>query len=127
MSKNKSITRKDLQAIRGALRTAFIRSDYKKEFLKSITIEKYKLKKDGTKYNKATKYFECCNCRQLHFLKDCRVDHIEPIGQYFDYDHTAAFIDRLWCGYDNLQGLCDSCHKEKTAFERGLIKGYALL
>jgi len=37
-------TKKDLQAIRGALRTAFIRSDYKREFisLKSYKVDRFK-------------------------------------------------------------------------------------
>lgn len=123
----KIVTKKDLVSIRGALRTAFIRSEYKKEFLKSIEILVYKVKNDGTKYKRPTRYFDCADCGQRYLIKDCKVDHILPIGQLFVYGHISGFIDRLWCEYGNLQGLCDDCHKRKTAYERGLIKGYAKL
>lgn len=119
-----NITKKDLQAIRGALRTAFIRSDYKREFLKSIEVLEYKTKKDGSKFSRPTRCFICAGCNGKFLLKDCKVDHIKPIGQYFDFNFTLGFIERLWCGYSNLQGLCEECHKEKTALERSLLKGY---
>ena len=121
------LSKKDLQSIRGALRTAFIRSEYKKSFLNSICLKEYKIRKDGSKYSKPTSYFICSICLSKHLLKDCKVDHINPIGQYFDFDHTTGFIERLWCTFDNLQGLCDSCHKDKTKQERGLVVGYAKL
>jgi 5-methylcytosine-specific restriction endonuclease McrA len=121
------VSKKDLTLIRGALRTTFIRSEYKRGFLDTIEIVEYKTKKDGTLYSKPTRYFICANCEGKHLLKDCKVDHIKPIGQYFDFAHTEGFIERLWCDYDNLQGLCDSCHKDKTKYERSLIKGYAKL
>ena len=118
------IKKKDLQAIRGALRTAFIRSEYKREFLMSIEVLEYKTRKDGSKYKKPTRYFYCACCGERFLLKDCQVDHIKPIGQYFDFGHTEGFINRLWCDFSNLQGLCKSCHDDKTKLERGLIKGY---
>ena len=43
------------------------------------------------------------------------VDHIDPIGKLEDWN---TWIDRLFCGTENLQLLCKSCHKEKTADER---------
>ena len=122
-----TITKKDLQAIRGALRTAFIRSDFKRAYLDSISIKEYRLKKSGAKYKRPTTYFICAMCSTKHLLKDCKVDHIKPIGQLFKFEHVGGFIERLWCSWSNLQGLCDDCHKEKTAYERSLIKGYAKL
>ena len=122
-----SVSKKDLQAIRGALRTAFIRSEYRKKFVESITIVVPRYKKNGERYKVDSKMFCCQECRQMFSVSDCRVDHIKPIGQYFDFNHTSGFIERLWCGYSNLQGLCDDCHKEKTAYERSLVKGIGRL
>lgn len=122
--KKNIITKKDLQAIRGALRQAFIRSDYKREFLKTIELLEYKTKKSGEIYSRPTRYFICADCGGKFLLKDCKVDHIKPIGQYFDFDFTSGFIERLWCEYSNLQGLCKPCHDTKTKKERGMIKGY---
>lgn len=121
------VSKKDLQRIRAALRIAFIRSDYKKRFLESITIEVIRYKKNGDEHKIPLKMFCCQECFTLHSLNECKVDHVKPIGQYFDFNHTAGFIERLWCEWDNLQGMCDDCHKEKTAYERSLTKGIARL
>jgi len=120
-------TKKDLQAIRGALRTAFIRSDYKREFisLKSYKVDRFKA---NGELHKVTYTFIDCECCGANIKgSECYVDHIKPIGQYFDIDHTEGFIFRLWCSYDNLQILCKGCHDKKTAYERSLIKGYTKL
>lgn len=126
-NREKVLTKKDLQAIRGALRTAFIRSDWKREFLSTKCRLVYKKKKDGSSYKKASKVYDCESCGSTFGLGDIAVDHVDPIGQFFDFNHLSGFIDRLWCHFDNLQILCKSCHKEKTAHERGLIKGYGKL
>lgn len=47
--------------------------------------------------------------------KDIHVDHIEPVGSYYDWNE---FVDRLFCPAENLQVLCKECHKGKTADER---------
>lgn len=41
------------------------------------------------------------------------IDHIEAVG-----DVDGGFIHRLFCPSIKLQGLCDGCHREKTAKER---------
>ena len=122
------ICKKDLVSIRGSLRTSFIRSEYKKEFLKTVELKEFKMRKDGTKYKKATTYYVCAQCKGKFLAKDINVDHISEVGQLFKFEHLTGFIERLYCPYANLQVLCkDKCHKEKTAYERSLIKGYALL
>ena len=127
MSKEKSekiVVKSDLQLIRGALRQAFIRSEYRKRFAESITLSEPKYNKDGSRSKRDRKYFICADCGGEFKVSEMRVDHIKPIGQYFDFDHTLGFIERLWCDFDNLQGLCDGCHNKKTAYERSLVKGY---
>lgn len=41
------------------------------------------------------------------------VDHIKVVG-----DLDAGYLDRLWCSSNEMQGICDSCHSEKTKQER---------
>lgn len=122
--REKVLTKKDLQAIRGAMRTAFIRSDWKRAFLEKNARLVYKERKDGSLYKRPNKYYDCANCGGEFSLQEIAVDHINPIGQFFDFNHLDGFINRLWCHFDNLQVLCETCHKEKTAYERSLIKGY---
>jgi 5-methylcytosine-specific restriction endonuclease McrA len=46
------------------------------------------------------------------------VDHIVPIGSFKALDEVEAFVKRVYCSYDNLQILCDPCHREKTNMDR---------
>jgi hypothetical protein len=51
-----------------------------------------------------------------------QIDHISPIipilkGWKFTYDE---FIERTFCGSENLQLLCKSCHHKKTQEENEL-------
>jgi len=121
------ICKKDLVSIRGSLRMAFIRSEYKKEFLASVAVVEYKVKKDGKRHKRPTTYYVCAECKGKFLAKDINVDHRIAIGQLFDAAHLSGFIERMWCKYGNLQVLCKDCHKVKSAYERSLIKGYALL
>lgn len=47
------------------------------------------------------------------------VDHIKPVVDpqegFVSWDE---FINRLFCEKDNLQALCKTCHKIKTAKEK---------
>jgi hypothetical protein len=47
------------------------------------------------------------------------VDHISPAVPISGWDSWDNFMERLFCGEDNLQALCSGkCHKEKTSSER---------
>lgn len=51
--------------------------------------------------------------------KNAHVDHIEPvIDPTVGFTNWDDYIERLYCEADNLQVLCESCHKEKTKQER---------
>lgn len=43
------------------------------------------------------------------------VDHINPVGKFIDWN---TFIEKLFCGEENLQVLCLECHKKKTKQEK---------
>ena len=57
----------------------------------------------------------CDSCGTWYPLKDnlLEVDHIEEVGPYKGNLHDFAL--RMYCGQENLQALCFSCHKAKTA------------
>lgn len=57
----------------------------------------------------------CDGCGEWHLLKDndLEVDHIIEIGPFTgDWND---FINRMYCGQDNLQALCFTCHARKTS------------
>lgn len=58
---------------------------------------------------------KCDGCDVWHFLKDdmFEVDHIVEIGPFKGDWHD--FVLRVFCGQDNLQALCHSCHSRKTS------------
>lgn len=67
--------------------------------------------------------YKCESCGK--FCKKVDVDHIEAVGptpgsrvapEGYTWDE---FINRLFCGEDNLQALCKQCHKSKTKKGRG--------
>lgn len=60
----------------------------------------------------------CAGCKQGFPKKEVHIDHIEPVGkQPREWDDYPNFYRRLFCPASNLQGLCKSCHKAKTAKE----------
>lgn len=72
----------------------------------------------GTFKNGKDKYVwerKCDTCDTWYALKDnlLEVDHIDEVGPYKGNLHEFAL--RMYCSPDNLQALCFSCHKKKTA------------
>jgi ribosomal protein L44E len=76
-------------------------------------------KKINKKTGKQAMHYKCAACKKHHVAKDVQVDHIHPV-----VDPTTGFvswdvyIDRLFCESYNLQVLCSTCHKKKTAGEK---------
>lgn len=51
------------------------------------------------------------------------IDHIEPVMDLNDVSDERDWnkiISRMFCGEDNLQALCSSCHELKTTEEKKL-------
>lgn len=56
-------------------------------------------------------------------VKNVHVDHINPvIDPALGWDGFDSFVQRLFCEPDNLQVLCDACHKVKTDNEKAIAK-----
>lgn len=112
------LTKKEINAIRGALRTTFHRSEYYKTFLESVTFSVPRYKADGTRHKVDYKKCTCVDCGGDFLRNQINVDHKHPIGSFTSLNEIERFIKRLYCGYSNLQILCKECHKKKTAQER---------
>ena len=63
--------------------------------------------------------YQCAECEGWFPDKEVCVDHIKPCGKLKDYSDLPEFVATLFCEADNLQVLCDTCHKIKTDKERG--------
>ena len=100
-------------AVRSAIRKAFTRSDYYKEFVDSRRIEWFKGKRKRVSY-------ECENCRQKFPKTEINVDHKAPIGKgvYERISDAEKFYELVFCDYSNLQILCKKCHRLKSSKER---------
>jgi 5-methylcytosine-specific restriction endonuclease McrA len=70
------------------------------------------------KTHRVGKHYLCATCQGEYPTKDVQVDHIEPIiNPKTGFTTWDDFINRLFCGKENLQVLCTSCHKIKTKEE----------
>lgn len=100
--------------------TSTLRAGYRKWPPRFEALAKAKC---GRKINKATgrmaEHYRCAKCKKEFPAKDVQVDHISPVvdtkAGFIDWN---TFIDRLFCGVENLQILCSKCHDLKTAKER---------
>lgn len=117
-----------LNAVRGALRLQFRRSDIYKAVWDRNRSEKPRILKSGEfhKVNQVLFTCECCGVSKSKSEKNktnFEVDHIEPIGKGVlqDLKTVEQFYFRL---YDpgNLQLLCTECHKEKTKKDKEAMK-----
>lgn len=77
--------------------------------------------------------YRCASCGGHFGTKEIVIDHIAPVVPLSGWVSYDDFVDKLFCESSNLQALCKSCHKDKTAEEaklRGMsrkIKGGSLL
>lgn len=62
--------------------------------------------------------YDCAICKKPFPLKDVQVDHIEPVVPIDrEIKDWNEYIQRLFCGVENLQVLCKDHHKQKTLIE----------
>jgi hypothetical protein len=67
---------------------------------------------------------DCVKCGKPLIESDIKVDHIDPVGPAPDLvpGCLGRYVDRLFCGVDNLQILCKECHDEKTKEDLKIIR-----
>lgn len=65
-------------------------------------------------------FYKCQGCKEFTPHKELlEVDHIEAIG-HLDISNPkkidwSRYLYRMYCDLDNLQALCNVCHKRKTS------------
>lgn len=117
--------------VRGAIRRTFSRAPIKQEVLRENRKEFPKFNKDGSRSKKDAVCYLCNVCKEYRGSTKVTVDHILPVISVEDgFINWDTFVDRLYCGKDNLQVICDDCHQVKTnaeRLERTIRKEYTLL
>lgn len=76
-------------------------------------------KKINPKTKRLAQHYACAKCKKDFPQKEVQVDHKKPVVDprqgFVDWN---TFIERLFCGKQNLQVLCTSCHEKKSAKEK---------
>lgn len=99
----------------GVLRAGARRYPPKYETLNEAKTEK----KINPKTGRMAQHFRCASCSNEYPSKQVQVDHRDPVVSPVDgFVSWDIFIERLYCGKDNLQVLCLSCHQLKSKKER---------
>ena len=105
--------------ITGVLRSGFRKFPAKYETLKAASVGK----KVNVKTNRIAEHFKCAVCKKDYPAKEVNVDHNDPvvcpIEGFINWD---VYIKRMFCGKENLQVLCTTCHDLKSAEERKVRK-----
>ncbi len=97
------------------VRRGFTRYPPRYEVLKSAFTSKKINKKTG----RICSHYKCAKCRKAFPTTEVQVDHINPVvDPVVGFVSWDVYIERLYCTKDNLQVLCLTCHKAKTAIER---------
>jgi|SRR5579872_802137 len=107
-------------AIRGAIRRLFSRSPVHREILQKFRREVPRFKKDGTRAKRDSVQHLCNVCQNWVGSTKVEVDHIIPVIEVNEHGFVDwnMFVDRLFCGPENLQVICDPCHDKKTHEEQ---------
>lgn len=79
-------------------------------------------KKVNSKTGRIAQHYKCASCSNEFTSKDIEVDHIKPVVPETGFVSWDDVIKNLFCGEDNLQVLCTSCHKKKSKEETKLRK-----
>lgn len=120
--KNPRITPRDRGLLKGAVRRVFSRSE-----LRQKVVEKALIKHEDLSRPRVKRWGKCAECKQPTPKSYLVVDHIDPVvelNRSFEDMSFDELIDRMWCSIDNLQALCDNCHKVKTKAEQKLRRQF---
>lgn len=115
---NSTLTAKERNLIKGAIRRVFSRSELRRTMLEESRIEHYDASRP-----RVTKWSRCEQCKLPHATYQMECDHIIPI---VPVDKTLEdmtwdeIVNRIFCNKNNLQILCKLCHTVKCKQENKL-------
>lgn len=112
---NPRISKKESGLIKGALRRVFSRSDLRRAVLEATVV----VYSDATRA-RVKRWSRCEVCAQLVPTYLIEVDHKLPIiglSETLEDLTWDQVVDRIWCERENLQGICEPCHKQKSKDE----------
>lgn len=105
--------------VKSALRAASRRWPPKFETLNDSCVGQMTNVKTG----RLAKHYTCAKCLNVFPAKDVQVDHIDAIiNPSVGFTTWDDVVNNMFCESSNLQTLCLTCHKTKTAEERQLSK-----
>lgn len=113
--------------IRGALRLIFRKSPHRKAALQKARVEIARVNKDGTTAKKPAVWYQCAICRNMFKPDDLEVDHITPVGPAPGTRNAPPdltwnkYIEKMFCGTENLQVICKGCHREKSKNDKARL------
>lgn len=113
---NPRMTTKERNLVKGALRRVFSRSELRKTAIEASIIPGY----SDLSRPKVKTWCLCSQCRFGEAKSYVVVDHIDPVVPTHCSLEEMSWDDviyRMWCALDNLQVLCQTCHKSKTSIE----------
>lgn len=113
---NPRVTKKDRELLQGALRRVFSRSE-----LRKVALDAVKVDHSDPDRPRVKKWGKCPICLIISPLYKFQVDHIDPVVPLDKSYHSMGLdetVDRMWCEQKGLQGICESCHNEKSQAER---------
>ena len=115
-SQNKRITPKDRNAIKGAIRRAFARSE-----LRNKVINDAEVKHSDPKRPRVKRWVMCAICKKPEARSYMQADHLEPlvkIDSSLEDMTPNELVHGTWCEEENLQPVCVKCHKIKSLGEQ---------
>lgn len=79
----------------------------------------YEGKRTNVRTGRIAKHYKCAACAELFPASEVQVDHINPVIDPVEgFTSWDDVINNMFCEAENLQVLCTTCHKIKTAGER---------
>ncbi len=101
--------KEDIEYVKNVLRRGTITWRGTKECL-----NRGRYKKTCPETGRVVYFRDCDKCKAPFKLADklLEVDHIEEIGSFDGSFDT--YVRKMYCGQENLQALCVSCHAKKT-------------
>lgn len=116
--------KKQVAWLRGATRKSWTRYPTQNEYKNSMRTKAIvydddgnpKIYKTGKKKGEVVTRYECpCEqCKGIFPASKVQVDHIIPAGSTSTMPELLEWMEKVFCGTDNLQLLCKDCHDIKT-------------